>query len=51
MTPREAAKLLDVTTETLAEWSDKGLLHPRKTIGGHRRYARKEIDKLREDKR
>jgi excisionase family DNA binding protein len=45
---REAAEQLGVTTRTLINWADRGLLHPvRLPIGGERRWSREEIEWLR----
>ena len=38
-TPKNLAKLLNVSTETLRLWSEDGKLTTVKTNGGHRRYA------------
>lgn len=47
LTPNEALAYLGVKShQTLVNWSEKGLLHPRYTLGGHRRYLRKEIAKI-----
>lgn len=37
-TPRELAKFLGVTTETLKQWAEEGKIRFTKTSGGHRRY-------------
>ena len=37
-TPRQLAKLLSVTTETLRQWESRGIIKTTKTAGGHRRY-------------
>jgi len=42
----EASRVLGVAVETLRVWERKGLLHPQRTIGGHRRYSREELDAL-----
>jgi len=34
----EAAELLGVTARTIQIWADNGVLHARKTSGGHRRF-------------
>jgi hypothetical protein len=36
--PMDVAKQFGVSTETVAHWSDRGLITVRKTAGGHRRY-------------
>lgn len=42
----EAARHLGVSIETLRIWERKGLISPQRTLGGHRRYSRDEIDAL-----
>ena len=42
----QAAKVLGVHPETLRNWHRQGLLEPYKTIGGHRRYSKAEIERL-----
>lgn len=49
LTPNEAADMLMVATATLRVWSDKGLLHPLTTPGGHRRYLRDDLQRLQRD--
>jgi excisionase family DNA binding protein len=46
LTPREAAKALGVSIRTLYRWEDDGLISPRRTPGGHRRYTLADIDAL-----
>jgi len=42
----EAAELLGVHPETLRNWHKRGLLKPFVTLGGHRRYAKADVEKL-----
>lgn len=42
----EASRYLGVSVETLRVWERKGLLQPQRTLGGHRRYSREELDAL-----
>jgi len=42
----EAARLLGVSPETLRNWHKKNLLQPYVTPGGHRRYAKADIENL-----
>ena len=42
----EVAHLLGVNVATLRNWHKLGLLQPHMTMGGHRRYAKCDIDKL-----
>jgi excisionase family DNA binding protein len=46
LTTQQAAKYLGVSIRTLYRWEDSGLLKPRRTPGGHRRYSREDIDAL-----
>jgi len=47
LTVREAASLLDVGVSTLKRWADAGILASFRTVGGHRRFARHEVERLR----
>lgn len=45
VTPMEAAALLGVTTRTVSRWVDEGRIERAYvTLGGHRRYRRKDIE-------
>lgn len=46
LTPRQAAELLGVNTNTLARWVRAGLLSAVTTPGGHRRYQRADVHTL-----
>lgn len=46
LTPAEAAALFRVTANTVRRWANKGLLTPVFTIGGRRRYRRREVERL-----
>jgi len=46
MRPGPAAKLLGITTRTLADWSDAGIISAIVTPGGHRRYREADIEEL-----
>jgi DNA-binding transcriptional MerR regulator len=43
MLPSEAKAAFGVTTKTLREWHQKGLITARKTMGGQRRYWESEV--------
>jgi excisionase family DNA binding protein len=43
LTPREAADLLGVTTNTVARWARAGMIHALRLPGGSRRYSRAEL--------
>lgn len=49
MTPREVAALFRVDPKTVTRWSQAGKLNTVRTLGGHRRYRRSEIEKLVKD--
>ena len=40
-----AAHFLGVSQDTLRRWEKKGALIPRRTVGGHRRYSRKQLER------
>ncbi len=42
----EASELLGVATSTLRRWGDDGRLKMRRTLGGHRRFLRVEVERL-----
>jgi excisionase family DNA binding protein len=44
--PAEAARMLGVTTRTVANWTDDGKLHAIRLPGGSRRYRRADIAAL-----
>lgn len=41
--PRQAAKAIGVSESSLKRWCDAGLIHAKKTAGGHRRLRRAEV--------
>jgi excisionase family DNA binding protein len=46
LTPHEVASLLLVTTETIRQWAQKGLLNAEVTPGGHRRFLQHEVERF-----
>jgi MerR family transcriptional regulator, heat shock protein HspR len=42
----QVADMLGVTPAALRRWEREGLIHPRRTHGGQRRYSRREIGQL-----
>ena len=46
LTPVEAARLAGVSYPTLKQWIYKGKIRSTRTIGGHHRIARTEIERL-----
>ena len=43
---RKAAEYLDVTEDCLRKWDAANKLKPFKTVGGHRRYRKEDLDKF-----
>ena len=46
LTNSEAAALLFVHRRTMARWADEGRIPVMWTLGGHRRYARADVERL-----
>ena len=46
-TVAQATELLGVNPPTLRRWEREGLVRPRRTGGGQRRYSRRELEQLR----
>ena len=46
LTLQDASAMLGVATSTLRRWGDAGRVPMKRTLGGHRRFARKEIARL-----
>jgi DNA-binding transcriptional MerR regulator len=44
--PEEVSKMLDVTTRTLENWSNQGILKCVRTVGNHRRYLMSDVMKM-----
>ena len=47
LTPREVAELFGVDPKTVTRWAKAGKLTSIRTLGGHRRYRKSEVDDLR----
>lgn len=47
--PAEAARILGTSPKLVSDWARRGLITSKKTIGGHRRLVRAEIEQLRKD--
>jgi excisionase family DNA binding protein len=45
LTPAEVAKLFRVDPKTVSRWAKRGKLSSIRTLGGHRRYRKEEIDR------
>ena len=46
MTPAEVAALFRVDPKTVTRWADAGKMTAVRTLGGHRRYCRDEVQNL-----
>lgn len=46
LTPKEVADLFRVDSKTVARWAAQGKIRYFKTVGGHRRYERAEVERL-----
>src|SRR4029450_11045740 len=44
--PSEVAEVLQVSPKTVTRWAKEGKLASRRPVGGHRRYARADIESL-----
>ena len=44
LTPGEVARLLHVSPKTVNRWANEGRIACIVTLGGHRRFARAEVD-------
>lgn len=49
LTPREVADIFGVDPKTVTRWAKAGKLTSIRTLGGHRRYRKSEVDDLREN--
>jgi excisionase family DNA binding protein len=45
LTPAEVARMFHVSPKTVTRWARSGKLHAIKTLGGHRRFHRSEIER------
>lgn len=46
LTPAEVAALFRVDPKTVTRWARAGKLDPVRTLGGHRRYRKSQIEAL-----
>jgi excisionase family DNA binding protein len=49
MTPSEVARLFRVDPKTVTRWSKTGRLRSIRTLGGHRRFRKADVDALLEE--
>lgn len=49
LTTKDVARLLHVSEATVKRWADEGLLLPKKTVGGHRRFSIHSIARMRRE--
>lgn len=49
LTPGEVAARFRVDPKTVTRWANAGKLSAVRTLGGHRRYRRSEVDRLLQD--
>ena len=49
LTTKDVARLLLVSEATVKRWADDGLLLPKKTVGGHRRFTIQSVARLRHE--
>ncbi len=49
MTPGEVSTLFRVSSKTVTRWADDGRLTSFRTLGGHRRFLREEVMRLKEE--
>jgi methanogenic corrinoid protein MtbC1 len=49
LTTKDVARLLLVSEATVKRWADDGLLLPKKTVGGHRRFTIQSVARLRRE--
>ena len=47
LTPREVAELFGVDPKTVTRWAKAGKITSIRTLGGHRRFRKSEVDDLR----
>ena len=49
LTPKEVAQRFHVNPKTVTRWAKAGKLTAIRTLGGHRRYRKSEVDDLRQN--
>lgn len=51
LTPGQVAELFGVDPKTVTRWATAGKLSALRTLGGHRRYRRSEVERVLEEAR
>lgn len=51
LTPSQVAALFHVDPKTVTRWADAGKISAIRTLGGHRRFKKTEVDKLLQPRR
>ncbi len=46
LTPGQVARVLHVSPKTVSRWANQGLVPCLVTLGGHRRFRRKDVEKI-----
>lgn len=46
LTQKQAMKFLNISRMTILSYEEKGLLHPVRTVGSHRRYLKSELEQI-----
>ena len=47
--PGQVARMLHVSPKTVSRWADKGLIPCVTTLGGHRRFQRSTLERIRRE--
>ncbi len=44
LTVADVARIFGVNAATVRRWDDTGVLHSQRTLGGHRRFSRADVE-------